>query len=80
MEVFPSVKAYAIWDPGDEDLLQSIVIVATKTSTVEYKREKGHSTGDVWAGNDITSTLKLDLPVLTDQHAPVSFYTNKAID
>jgi spermidine synthase len=79
-EVFDNVRAYAIWYPEDEELLQSIVIVASKGETGIMKEGKGHTGTSSWQLNDITSRLVLDLPVLTDQHAPVSYYTNKAID
>jgi len=79
MEVFPEVRAYALHNPEDEDLLQSIVILAFKNSpepgpgpNIEYYKE-------FITGHEVTGKISLDKPVLTDQYAPVSFYTNKAV-
>jgi len=79
-EVFPEVKAYAVWDPGDTDLLQSIVVIASKNMFPPQTIIKEKSGKSSLMDKEITGMLKLDKPVLTDQHAPVEFYTNKAVD
>jgi spermidine synthase len=78
-EVFPYVYVFAVMDPADRQTVQSTILVAVKSSDKP-----------VWESNDIeiagylkhevSGLISADLPVLTDEFAPVDYYTNKGID
>jgi spermidine synthase len=77
-EVFPYVYIFAVMDPNDRILVQSTIMVAVKTDKmpVMYNDDAGLSG---YLKNNITDLIGSNLPVLTDEFAPVDFYTNKAI-
>ncbi|MCU0370971.1 MAG: fused MFS/spermidine synthase, partial [Bacteroidales bacterium] len=77
-EVFPHVYVFAIMDPEDQNLVQSTILAAIKSETVP-SRENADPELSEYLQNNVTSLINKDLPVLTDEFAPVDFYTNKAI-
>ena len=76
--VFSNVYVIAVDNPYDLTGVQSILLVAVKSET-------GPPTGEddpylaALLLNDVTTLVDNDFPVLTDEYAPVDYYTNKAI-
>ncbi|MBN1339201.1 MAG: fused MFS/spermidine synthase [Bacteroidales bacterium] len=77
-QVFGQVYLFAVKDPGDSQLLQNFMLVALKSydqavlssSDPEYESYLQHI---------ITHEIPMDIPALTDDYAPVDYYTNKMI-
>jgi spermidine synthase len=76
--VFPYVYVIAVMNPYDLTGIQSILLVAVKSETEPAKEESDPDLAALLL-NDVTRLVDNDLPVLTDEFAPVDFYTNKAI-
>ncbi len=74
--VFPYVYTFAVYDTSDMNLVQSIVLVAVKTN-----QEPGMNSADSvlndYLCHNVSSKVTIDLPVLTDDYAPVDYYTNR---
>lgn len=77
-EIFPQVFLFAVDDPEDHDRLQNLMLVALK-SDIEPSFSNLDSTLNIYLKNKVNYPFILNLPVLTDDHAPVEFYANKAI-
>jgi spermidine synthase len=77
-EVFPQVYAFALHDAEDDTRLQSIILLALK-SEVPPSFESDHPSYGLFLGDEVSDKIVTDLPVLTDQYAPVEYYTNKAL-
>ena len=76
-KVFPQVYIFAAHDTVDGNRIQSIVLVALKSKQKpSFHSEVGEY--DEYLGHEITDKIILDMPVLTDEHAPVEYYANKA--
>ena len=78
-EVFPQVFVFAVMDPGDPDLVQSTVLVALKSIEKPVRTSEDAELAD-YLRHDVTDKIPAGLPVLTDEFAPVDYYTNKAIE
>jgi predicted membrane-bound spermidine synthase len=76
--VFPIVRIFAVNDNSDENIIQSVILVAVKSRVLPNYSLAGPEYRDLLA-NDVTAKVRPDMPVLTDDYAPVDYYTNKAI-
>jgi spermidine synthase len=77
-DVFPYVYVFAVSDPGDLTTIQSTILAAVKTSIKPLLRSEDKELAGYLA-NEVTDLIAADLPPLTDEHAPVDYFTNKAI-
>ncbi len=75
-EVFPEVHAYAVFSPDKTDMVQNIILVAFKNK--ETIRESPNDDPEIneqlkhrWLG-----TIDPKTKILTDDFAPVDYYTN----
>jgi spermidine synthase len=77
-KVFPYVFVFAVMDPADRKMVQSTILVAVKTaSSPELKNDDPELSE--YLQHEVSGLIKTGLPVLTDEFAPVDYYTNKAI-
>jgi len=65
-------------DPSDLQTVQSIMLVAVKSSTRPELKNDDPELAE-YLDHEVSGLIKTDLPVLTDEFAPVDYYTNKAI-
>jgi spermidine synthase len=76
-QVFPQVYLFACHDPGDEELLQSISLIAVKG-----ERKAGFSNPDPFLDSLLQNRVSPNIPgntiILTDDYAPVEFFAMKA--
>ncbi|MFO7615008.1 MAG: fused MFS/spermidine synthase [Bacteroidales bacterium] len=77
-DVFPWVYVFAVTDPEDKHLVQSTLLVAMKSDHPPVLYSDDSELAE-YLQHDITDQLVADLPILTDEFAPVDYYTNKAI-
>lgn len=77
-EVFPRVLLFAVRDPEDTELLQNFMIVGLKSS-LKVPLESDDPELQKYLSHIVTLDIPSDLPVLTDEYAPVDFYTNKLL-
>ncbi len=77
-EIFPQVFVFQVDKKRDDELLQNIILIARKSNEpICFESEDAEL-------NKYLQTVRIDfkpdnLPILTDDHAPVEFYTNKAM-
>jgi spermidine synthase len=76
--VFPYVGVFAITSPDNPSEVQSLVMVALKSDFLPLSQNDDPELA-AYLKNDVTDQIVTDLPVLTDEHAPVDYYTNRAI-
>lgn len=77
-DVFPYVYVFAVMDPEDLNGIQSTIMVAVKSNR-EPVMENDDPEINGYLSREVSSLVEKNLPVLTDDYAPVDFYTNKAI-
>ena len=77
-EVFPQVHVFAVFDKNDTAMVQSIALAGIK-STKPISFIDPDSVLQSYLNCNVTDKIRLDLPVLTDDRAPVDYYTNQAI-
>ncbi|MCX6808649.1 MAG: fused MFS/spermidine synthase, partial [Candidatus Berkelbacteria bacterium] len=76
--VFPQVKLYAVNDPTDQKLVQNFILVGIKNHT---KYDNSDSNFEI--AQDLKNEISLpadfgqDVPILTDDYAPVENYVNQ---
>jgi spermidine synthase len=76
--VFPQVYVIAVMNPEDLTGLQSLMMVAVKSEIISPVEESDPELA-YYIKNDVTVLIDADLPILTDEYAPVDYYTNRAI-
>jgi hypothetical protein len=77
-QVFPQVYLFACHDPDDDKRLQSISLVALKSSaSPSFLNEDPEL--QAYLNSRITIEINDDTPILTDDHAPVEYYAMKAL-
>jgi spermidine synthase len=76
--VFPQVFVFAVMDPGNPDLVQSTLLIALKSTTDPVWDSEDEHLAE-YLRHEVSGQVGNELPVLTDEFAPVDFYTNKAI-
>jgi spermidine synthase len=77
-EVFPQVFVFAVMDPGDLQMVQSTLLIALKSGIIP-SWESADAELAAYLQHEVTGLISSGLPVLTDEFAPVDYYTNKAI-
>ncbi|NTV83838.1 MAG: fused MFS/spermidine synthase [Bacteroidales bacterium] len=77
-DVFPHVYVFAVMDPSDRQMVQSMILLASKSTESPASNSEDPEIAS-YLQHDVTSQISASLPVLTDEFAPVDFYTNKAI-
>ncbi len=77
-DVFPYVYVFAVMDPADMQMIQSIILVAVKSGSRPAREENDPEIAG-YLQHEVTGRILTSLPVLTDEYAPVDYYTNKAI-
>jgi spermidine synthase len=78
-EVFPQVYVFAVIGPADRTSVQSMMLVAVKSfSQTVWSNVDKEISG--YLQNEVSKLISSGLPVLTDDFAPVDYYTNKAIE
>jgi len=76
-DIFPQVYLFPVRNPSDGDEVQNIILVALKSSektAASVDPELKEYLSHLWKEN-----VEEDVPVLTDDHAPVDYYINKTI-
>ena len=76
--VFPEVFVFAVDNPENLTDLQSIMLVAVKTS-VPLKKTDVDPELSLFLTHDVTDKVGRNVPVLTDEKAPVDYYMNRVI-
>jgi hypothetical protein len=77
-QVFPYVYVFAVMDPEDRHMVQSTILAAVKSSgEPAWLDEDPELAG--YLTHEVSGQLAADLPVLTDEFAPVDYYMNKAM-
>lgn len=77
-QVFPHVYVFAVNDPGQLNEVQSTMLVAVKSDS-EPDLENEAPQLNRMLRHEVSALVEKGKPVLVDDHAPVDFYTNKAI-
>jgi len=77
-DVFPYVYVFAVMDPADGKMIQSTILLAVK-SAIKPELINDDPELSEYLQHEVSGLIKTSLPVLTDEFAPVDFYTNKAI-
>ena len=76
--IFPQVLVYPVTNPNDPSVVQNIMLIALKSETPPPL-----SSGDLalqpYLEHLWTEPIVTDLPILTDDFAPVDYYINKTI-
>jgi spermidine synthase len=76
--VFPQVFVFAVMDPGNPSLVQSTLLIALKSATKPNWESDDVQLAE-YLRHEVSDQVEDGLPVLTDEFAPVDYYTNKAI-
>ena len=76
--VFPQVYLFAVQDPYDTQNLQNIMLVGLKSEKIPIF-ESDNKELNKYLHHLLKEDIKTDLPVLTDEYAPVDYYTSKAL-
>lgn len=77
-QVFPFVYIFAVMDPNDLQMVQSTMLIAVKSASEPVWLDADPELAS-YLVHEVTSKVTADLPVLTDEFAPVDYYMNKAI-
>lgn len=77
-EIFPHVYVLAVRDPDTPDTPQNLILVALKTDTAPTWTDSDQEL-NAYLAHRYTGSIPADIPVLTDDHAPVEYLINKII-
>ena len=77
-QVFPRVLYFAVGDPDDKNLFQNIMIVALKDTSIPAFTNPNPEL-DEYLSHHITLDIDGEIPVLTDDYAPVEYYAGQTI-
>lgn len=76
--VFPQVYLFPVNYPDDKDKIQNVILVALKSKRevdfISQNPQISEYLGHLWK-EDIAN----DMPILTDEHAPVDYYISKML-
>lgn len=76
--IFPQVYLFPVQNPGDGEMHQNVILVALKSVEVpSFENDDGELNNylrHLWAGE-----VANDMPILTDDFAPVDYYISKII-
>ncbi|XOU94193.1 MAG: fused MFS/spermidine synthase [Candidatus Kerfeldbacteria bacterium] len=77
-EVFPQVYIIPVFSPSDGKKFQNIIMIALKSNIIPSfespDKELNKYLSNLW-----TKDIPNDVPILTDDHAPVDYYLNIAL-
>ena len=77
-KVFQQVLYFAVDDPDDKKRFQNIMIIAMKTPSKPAFTNADQGL-DAFLSHHITLDIDSEIPVLTDDYAPVEYYAGKSI-
>jgi spermidine synthase len=76
--LFPQVYLFPVTDSGNSNMVQNIILVALKAEKVQTFNDSDPKLNEylqhLWK-----KTVDADIPILTDNFAPVDYYINKTI-
>ena len=77
-KIFPQVYLFPVSSQTDENKTQNIILVALKSEKTQTFNDTDPALNEylrhLWK-----KEVKLDMPILTDDYAPVDYYISKAI-
>jgi spermidine synthase len=77
-DVFPQVYVLAVRDPKKPDVPQNLILLALKTSAKPaWTSDQPELNG--YLSHIFPASIPTDIPILTDDHAPVEYLINKVI-
>jgi spermidine synthase len=76
--IFPQVYLFPVRDPNDENEVQNIILVALK-SKKDQKFDNANPELNEYLQHLWRKEVNMDMPILTDDYAPVDYYISKAI-
>jgi spermidine synthase len=77
-DVFPRVLFFAVDDPKNKKLFQNIMIVAIKDKTPPELISPDEEL-NAFLSHHIQLEIRKELPILTDDYAPVEYYANRSM-
>lgn len=77
--VFPQVYLFPVQKADDGRMVQNIILVALKSEDKMVFRKSGDAELDGYVGHLWEQDVASDMPILTDDYAPVDYYISKAI-
>jgi spermidine synthase len=77
-KVFPQVYVVAVTEPSGPEGIRSLLMIALKTGEAP-SWESSDPELSALLNSNVTDYIFPNLPILTDEFAPVDYYTNKAI-
>ena len=74
--VFPSIEVFPVFSSTDSDMVQNIILAIRKTTTTPPENPLEYDTqlNNLW-----TKSIPNDLPILTDEFAPVDQYVMEVL-
>lgn len=72
-EIFPDVKIFPVTNASNPDIIQNIILVAIKNPRA-FSIDATDSEVQSFLANEYTKPIPLDMPILTDNYAPVDSY------
>ncbi len=76
--IFPQVFLFPVSDPGNETILQNVILVALKSNNPQSFTDADPQLNG-FLQHVLKKGLDTDMPVLTDDFAPVDYYTSSLI-
>lgn len=78
--VFPQVYIFPVQNPDNGQEVQNIIIVALKSKDIiDSTFSSNELSLNKYLQHQWTTKIDLDLPILTDDYAPVDYYINQAL-
>jgi spermidine synthase len=77
-QVYPYVYVFAVMDPEDRHIVQSTILIAVKSSQEPPWLNDDPELAS-YLTHEVSGQVVADIPVLTDELAPVDYYMDKAI-
>lgn len=77
-KVFPQVYLFPVSYPDNGEMLQNVMIVALKSDTIP-SFESNDAELDKFLQHKWSKSVTEDMPVLTDDHAPVDYYISNLL-
>jgi len=77
-DIFPQVYLFPVTEPNDGEKVQNIILVAIKSNTNQVFNDTDQELNEhlkhLWK-----KEVNMDVPILTDDYAPVDYYISKSI-
>lgn len=77
---FPALRVYAVSDPKNQEIVQNIVVIGFKSKDRIRESLNDDSEINEQLSNLWEEKMEDNIPILTDDFAPVDFYINKLIE